>query len=106
MFPPVAIYSSWDGATVAKLRHGHKMKALWRTLQTTQRRAHRAVARDKAYVRMEDVLNTVNSVRGNPAFGENSALYASFGYKRKADYSSGLTRKSDQPEPIQVLKAA
>lgn len=65
------------------------------------------IARDNADVTsMEDVLNVVNSVRGNPAYGENSALYASFGYKRKADYESGLTRKSDQPEPIQLLKAA
>jgi hypothetical protein len=63
------------------------------------------VARDNADIAsMEDLLNVVNSVRGNPNYGENSALYASFGYVRKDARNSGLTRKSDQPQPL--LKAA
>ncbi len=53
-----------------------------------------------------DVLNVVNSVRGNPEYGENSELYESFGYKPKDDYASGLTRKSDEPQPVELLKAA
>lgn len=35
----------------------------------------------------------VNSVRGTPGFGRDSALYRAFGYVRKSDRKSGLTRK-------------
>ena len=35
----------------------------------------------------------VNSVRGTPGFGEDSALYRAFGYVRKSERKSGLTRK-------------
>ena len=37
----------------------------------------------------------VNSVKGDQAFGENSALYASFGYIRKDDRKSGLVRAAN-----------
>jgi hypothetical protein len=51
------------------------------------------VDRDNADVLSEEVTNNVvNSVKGDPSFGENSALYASFGYVRKDDRRSGLTR--------------
>lgn len=36
--------------------------------------------------------HVVNSVKGDPKFGDNSALYASFGYIRQDDRKSGLTR--------------
>ena len=36
----------------------------------------------------------VNSVRGTPGFGADSALYRAFGYVRKSERKSGLTRKS------------
>jgi len=35
----------------------------------------------------------VNSVRGTPGFGQDCALYRAFGYVRKSDRKSGLTRK-------------
>jgi hypothetical protein len=35
----------------------------------------------------------VNSVRGTPEFGADSALYRAFGYVRKSERKSGLTRK-------------
>jgi hypothetical protein len=35
----------------------------------------------------------VNSVRGTPGFGPDCALYQAFGYVRKSDRKSGLTRK-------------
>jgi len=35
----------------------------------------------------------VNSVRGTPGFGGDSALYRAFGYVRKSERKSGLTRK-------------
>ena len=33
-----------------------------------------------------------SSIKGDPSYGENSALYASLGYVRKDDRKSGLTR--------------
>ena len=41
---------------------------------------------------LELVQNVVNSAKGDTNHGENSALYASFGYVRKDDRKSGLTR--------------
>ena len=40
----------------------------------------------------EIATKVVNSVKGDPACGETSALYASFGCIRKDDRKSGLTR--------------
>lgn len=51
------------------------------------------VDRENADVTSEEIAaNVVNSVKGDTNFGENSALYASFGYIRKDDRKSGLTR--------------
>ena len=36
----------------------------------------------------------VNSVRGTQGFGPDCALYQAFGYVRKSDRKSGLTRKA------------
>ena len=64
------------------------------------------VARDNADVTsLETVLNIVNSVRGDAEYGEDSALYASFGYVRKSQRKSGLTRATQAPAPT-ALKAA
>jgi hypothetical protein len=42
----------------------------------------------------------VNSVKGSPAYGENSDLYRAMGYVTAADKASGLTRKNgNQPVP-------
>lgn len=35
----------------------------------------------------------VNSVRGTPEYGEDSPLYRAFGFIRKSDRKSGLTRR-------------
>jgi|688.fasta_scaffold07377_5 hypothetical protein len=35
----------------------------------------------------------INSVRGNPAFGEDSALYRAMGFVPKIERDSGLTRR-------------
>ncbi len=48
--------------------------------------------RNAGVVSEEIAAIVVNSVQGDPNFGENSALYASFGYIRKDDRQSGLTR--------------
>ena len=74
----------------------------------TQLQAAR-VDRDNADVDSKHiVLNVVNSVRGDPGYGEDSALYASFGYVGKSDRKSGLTRASQETpaQPSATLKAA
>jgi hypothetical protein len=54
------------------------------------------VERDNADVTsLEVATNVVNSAKGDPNFGENSALYASFGYVRRDDRKSGLTRAAN-----------
>ncbi len=54
------------------------------------------VDRDNADVVSDQIANNVvNSVKGDPTFGENSALYASFGYIRKDDRKSGLSRTAN-----------
>src|SRR5436190_12606427 len=59
------------------------------------------VDRDNADVVSEEIANNVvNSVKGDPNFGENSALYASFGYVRKDDRKSGLTRAANNLVPV------
>jgi hypothetical protein len=40
----------------------------------------------------------VNSVKGSPAYGENSDLYRAMGYVTAADKASGLTRKGLVPQ--------
>ena len=41
---------------------------------------------------VELAQQVVNSIKGDPNYGENSALYATIGYVRKDDRKSGLTR--------------
>jgi len=54
------------------------------------------VDRNNADLISEEITsNVVNSAKGEPAYGENSALYASFGYIRKDDRKSGLTRAAN-----------
>lgn len=51
-------------------------------------------ARSKADTAANELLDlVVNSVRGTPGFGRDSALYRAFGYVRKSERKSGLTRK-------------
>lgn len=46
----------------------------------------------------EKLKLVVNSVKGNPAYGENSDLYRAMGYVTAADKASGLTRKGLVPQ--------
>jgi hypothetical protein len=65
------------------------------------------VERNNADVLSEEITNSVvNSVKGDSAHGENSALYASFGYVRKADRKSGLTRITTVPAQPELKIAA
>lgn len=45
---------------------------------------------------LSQVLLVVNSIKGDPAFGEDSALYQAAGYVRKSERKSGLSRKSNK----------
>ena len=45
----------------------------------------------------EKSVLVVNGVRGDPAYGEDSALYGAMGFVRKSDRASGLTRKKKKP---------
>ncbi|HKS27196.1 MAG TPA: hypothetical protein VJS44_05225 [Pyrinomonadaceae bacterium] len=54
---------------------------------------------DEAFLERADLV--VNGVRADPTEGPDSALYQSFGYKRKSERRSGLHRKGggdDTPE--------
>ena len=56
--------------------------------------------RDNADVVSEEITSyVVNSVKGDASHGENSTLYASFGYIRKADRKSGLQRGANNVVP-------
>ncbi len=50
---------------------------------------------DIAAVELLDLV--VNSVRGTPGFGQDCGLYRAFGYVRKSERKSGLTRKGPKP---------
>lgn len=55
-------------------------------------------ARSDADLAANEVLDlVVNSVRGTPGFGQDSALYRALGYVRKSERKSGLTRKPAKP---------
>jgi hypothetical protein len=79
-------------------------------IETAERQLDGArVDRDNADVVSEEIANNVvNSVKGDPSFGENSALYASFGYIRKDDRKSGLTRAANNvvQAPVELKVAA
>ena len=47
---------------------------------------------DQAANELSDLV--VNSIKGTPGFGQDSPLYSAFGFVRKSDRKSGLTRKS------------
>jgi hypothetical protein len=55
---------------------------------------------DADEVSLEKCNLVVNAVKGDPAFGEDSALYESMGYVRKSERKTGLTRKKkEKPTP-------
>ena len=52
------------------------------------------VARDQADVETGRLLEfVVDAVKGTPGFGQDCALYRAFGYVRKSERRTGLTRK-------------
>lgn len=62
------------------------------------------VARNNADAESSEItLSVVNSVKGDPNFGENSAFYSALGYVPKDDRRSGLTRVSNAETPAQPV---
>ena len=59
----------------------------------TQQADAARVDRDNADPASAELVQlVVSSIKGDPSYGENSALYATLGYVRKDDRKSGLTR--------------
>ncbi len=52
---------------------------------------------DKYSALNENSILVVNGVKGDPAYGEDSALYGAMGFVRKSERASGLTRKKKTP---------
>ena len=102
---------SFGGLTLAQFKAKVKPSLDARaTIETLERQLDGLrVDRDNADVVSGEVTdNVVNTVKGDPTFGENSALYASFGYIRKDDRKSGLTRAANNvvPAPADLQIAA
>lgn len=69
-------------------------------IQREGKRTAREVA-DLAARELCDLV--VNSVRGTPGHGKDSALYRALGYVRQSERKSGLTRKTGgMPAPVAV----
>lgn len=49
---------------------------------------------------MKTLLLVVNSIKGDPSEGEDSALYKACGYVRKSERKSGLSRKTKTAQPL------
>ena len=67
--------------------------------QTTDNRTQRQQS-DGASLGLAQLV--VNSVKGDPAEGENGSLYAAMGYVPKSARRSGLTRKGQTTPPVQT----
>jgi hypothetical protein len=65
----------------------------------TQRQQSDAASLEAAHL-------VVNSVKGDPAEGENGSLYAAMGYVPKNARRSGLTRKVSTTPPVVAQTAA
>lgn len=82
-------YEQFEGASAAPLDLRREILALEKQLEG------RKTERSKVDATADQLLDlVVNSVRGTPGFGEDCALYRAFGYVRKSERRSGLTRKS------------
>lgn len=97
--------ASFSGLTLAQFKTKVKPSLDTRTvIEDLDRQLDGArVDRKNADVVSEEIAaKVVSSVKGDTNFGENSALYASFGYIRKGDRKSGLTRVPSNVVPVPV----
>ena len=87
--------AQFEGASAAPLGLREEIMALAKQLEG------RKTERSKADSTANELLDlVVNSVRGTPGFGSDSALYRAFGYVRKSERKSGLTRKSGNESAV------
>lgn len=85
-------FTEFEGAIAAPLSVRDEITAAAKQLEGKK------TARSLADEAAREVLDlVVNSVRGTQGFGQDSALYRAFGYVRKSERRSGLTRKGTQP---------
>jgi hypothetical protein len=70
--------------------------------QATDSRTQRRQS-DSASLELAQLV--VNSVKGDPAEGENGSLYTAMGYVPKSARRSGLTRKGQTTPPVQTATA-
>ena len=80
--------AEFDAATAPPIELRSEIMALAKQLEG--KKTERSIADQKAAEVLELV---VNSVRGTPGHGPDCELYRAFGYVRKSERRSGLTRK-------------
>ena len=84
-------YAEFEEATKAPEGLGDEVLAL------RQKMGHKRVETQAAIAEAAELLDLVaNSVKGTQGFGSDSALYRAFGYVRKSERKTGLTRKGLQ----------
>lgn len=101
--------AKFSGMTLAQFKEAVKPSFDHReTIITSDAGASVArVKRNSADIETNDLADkVVNSVKGDPNFGEDSALYNAFGYVLKSERASGLTRKATEITPLNITKAA
>jgi hypothetical protein len=81
---------------VTPFRFAHRERTSQLEAELSANLARRAIA---DAVTNDKVKLVVNSVKGSPAYGENSDLYRAMGYVTAADKASSLTRKGLVAQP-------
>jgi hypothetical protein len=94
--------AAFAGMTLAEFKEAVKAPGDLRgEIQALQQKTGRKrVQALKSVAEAGEVLDlVVNSVKGTPGYGADSALYRAFGYVRKSERRTGLTRKRAQIAP-------
>ncbi|MEX1115006.1 MAG: hypothetical protein WEB53_07135 [Akkermansiaceae bacterium] len=87
-------FAEFEEASVAPLSLRTAILAMEKQLEGQK------TERSKADLAAAEVLDlVVNSVKGTPGYGRDSALYRACGYVRKSERKSGLTRKGSATLP-------
>lgn len=103
------IINSWQTLSAAKSFAGMTLEQFKTTVQPSYDAREELLALDEkvnAQMAARDTSDdaslrvaqmVVNAVLADPTEGPNSALYEGFGYKRKSERKTGLTRKKKKP---------
>jgi hypothetical protein len=98
----IAPQAEFAGMTLAAFRTAVKPSTDARQRLTELETTLRGTLADRAAadaLTRDRLVLVVNSVRGHPAHGENSALYRAMGYVPADEKRSGLTRRSAATTP-------